>query len=223
MTLDDLKSQWTDLDRKLQANIRLNAQLLREQHLQNARSLLRPLIRLIVIEMLMNVVAVVLLGAFMASHIEPRFLAPAIVLDLCAIGLIVAGGRQLGALSSIDYSAPVLAIQRKLETLRAQRIRTVQWTLLLAPLLWPPLLIVTLEGAFGVNPYEALNAEWLTVNVYFGMAMTLLLLWVSTQFADRWQSSTLLRRLMDDIAGRSLNKAAAFLASLSRFEQEEDR
>ena len=185
-------------------------------------SALDRLFRSILVELLINVAAIGLLGLFMANHIgEPEFLAPAIVLDLFAISLIVDGGRQLAALGSVDYSAPIVVIQKKLETLRIQRIRTAKWTLLLAPLLWMPLLIVTLEGVFGVNAYAELDRGWLAVNLLTSVAVIPLMVWASRRYADRLQRSPLVKRLMNDLAGRNLRKAEAFLEKLARFEQEE--
>jgi hypothetical protein len=221
MNLEELQARWADQDRKLQSSLRLNGLLLREARLDKASTALNRLRRSIVWELLINLAAIVLLGLFMGSYPQVQFLVPAIALDLMAIALVISAARQLAALGSIDYSEPVLAIQKRLETLRMERIRTTMWALLLSPLLWVPLLLVTMQGVFQVNPYENLDPTWLAVNLLVGAAVIPVMLWVSRRYADRLQRSPVVQRLMNDIAGRNLSAAAGFLDSLARFEQEE--
>jgi hypothetical protein len=49
------------------------------------------------------------------------------------------------------------------------------------------------------------------------------MVWASRRYADRTQRSPTIQRLMDSIAGRDLNAAVAFLESLSRLEEEDER
>ena len=92
---------------------------------------------------------------------------------------------------------------------------------MLAPALWTPLLVVGLEGAFGVNAYSALGAGWLAVNAIFGLAVIPVMVWVSRRYADRMAQSPFVHRLMNDIAGHSLTAATAFLEQLVSFERED--
>lgn len=221
MELQDLQSRWADYDRKLETSLRLNTRIFREINLSKVDSSLKRLSRLLVFELVQDLAAVVLLGMFIASHIgEMRFLAPALLLDVCAVAFLIRSARQLVTLHSLDYSAPVVEIQRQLAELRIQRIRVTKWVLLLCPLLWTPLLIVALEGLFGVDAYLFLDGTWLAANLLFGLAFIPLMLWASRHLAHRWQGSPLLRSLMDDLAGRSLVAATGFLGELSDFEKE---
>jgi hypothetical protein len=47
------------------------------------------------------------------------------------------------------------------------------------------------------------------------------LVWVSRRYADRMAQSPFVQRLMDDMAGRSLTAATAFLDQLASFERED--
>jgi hypothetical protein len=221
MELQDLKNLWAEYDRKLDTSLRLNSRIWRELNLSRVDSALKRLSRLLVFELLMNLAVVMALGWFIAEHAgEMRFLAPALALGLCAVALVIASIRQLAALHSLDYSAPVVAIQKRLEALRIERIRATKWVLLLSPLLWTPLLIVALEGLFGLDAYLFLDGRWLAANLLFGLAFIPVMLWAARRFAGRWQGSPLVQSLMDDLAGRSLVAAAGFLSELSRFEEE---
>jgi hypothetical protein len=80
-----------------------------------------------------------------------------------------------------------------------QRIRVTKWTLLSAPLLWTPLLIVALKGQLGLDAYAIFSQSWLAANL---------------------ERSPCIQSLMRDIAGYNLTAAAGFLSSLARFEEE---
>jgi hypothetical protein len=216
-----MKDRWAEYDRKLEASLRLNTRMLREINLGRVDFSLKRLSRLLVFELLADLAAVVVLGLFIAGHAgEVRFLAPALLLGVCAVAFVIASIRQLAALHGLDYSAPVVAIQKQLEALRIERLRATKWILLLSPLLWTPLLIVALEGLLGLDAYLFLDGTWLAANLLVGLAVIPLMLWAARRFAGRWQGSPLVRSLMDDIAGRSLVEAAGFLNALSGFEAE---
>jgi len=224
MELEDLKRHWEEQDRKLETSLRLNTRLLDESVLARAETALKPLSRPLWFELVMSLVPAVFLGSFLADHVsEARFLIPAAALHLCAIAVILVTVRQLVALRTIDYSAPVVAIQKRLESLRIERIRAVKLTLLFAPLLWTPLMIVTLKGLFDVDTWEALGAAYLIANLLLGLMVIPLAVWISRRYASRMERSPFVQRLMRDLAGKSLTSAAAFLSSISMFEKDESR
>lgn len=220
MNLDDLQTHWADYDRKLDLSLRLNTRLVRESILQKAGSSLRRLSLLVAIEIAINFVAVVWLGSFAADYYRsPELLVPAIILDIVAIVLLATGIRQVIALRTIDYSEPVLAIQKRVETLRIERLRITKWILILAPLLWIPLLIVTFQGLLGVNVLDVFDWQWITANVILGLVVIPVMIFVCERYADRLQHSPVMQRLMNDVAGRNLSAATARLAELGEFEK----
>jgi len=224
MELDDLKRSWEEYDRKLDASIRLNTRLLHGSVLGKAETALKRLSRLLLVDLLLSLGAAVWLGSFLWEHAaEARFLVPAVTLHLFVIALVIACIRQIVSISQVDYGAPIVAIQKRLELLQVERIRTTKWTLLLAPLVWTPLFIVTLKGLFGVDVYAAFGAVWLAANVVFGLLVIAVGVWISRRYAGRMERSSLMQRLLRDIAGHNLTAATAFLRSLSQFEDEESR
>ncbi|HVR41572.1 MAG TPA: hypothetical protein VMU84_20925, partial [Thermoanaerobaculia bacterium] len=203
MELDELKHRWAEYDRKLDASIRLNTALLRESTLHKAGSALNRLSLLLAIELVINFALVLLLGSFIGDHLgELRFVVPAAFLHVCTLALIATAIQQLVTLRTLDFDAPVIEIQKKLESLRVKRIQITKWVLLLAPLLWTPLVIVSLKMLFDFDAYAL--QTWLIANLLFGVAVIPLMLLVSKRYADRFRGSPVMRRLMDDIAGRNL-------------------
>jgi hypothetical protein len=224
MELDDLKNQWAESDKKLDEVIRLNTQVLRDSRMSRTNSSLKWAFRGILFEQLASIPALILLGIFISNrYSEPRYLVPAIVLDLFAIFSVASCGYQLGTLHSIDFGQPVVAIQKKLEKVRVLRLATIKWGLLLGPVLWIPFTIVALKGLLGVDGYALFHGEWLVINLLAGAAISALLFWLSNRFASRTQRSPVLQRLMNDLAGYSLSRALTFLDGISRFEHEDGR
>lgn len=221
MDIEDMKQRWEEADRKLDASLRLSTHLLRESALGKAARATTRLSWLILPELLLNLGLVVWLGSFLADHFaQARFAIPALALDLGAIALVIAQGHQWVALRSIDYSAPVVAIQKELGRLRLQELRVLKWVMITAPLAWIPLLIVAVKGLLGLDAYVLFSGFWLAANVAFGVAVLLLAVWISRRYADRMERSPWIQRLMRNLSGYNLNAAAGFLSSLARFEEE---
>jgi hypothetical protein len=218
MELDELKVRWQEQDRKLDECLRLNQSLLRDSLLGKADTALKRLSRALWLELGLNVAAIGLLGTFLADHWrEPRYLVPAILLDAGVVALIVSAARQLAVITRMDYAAPIVAIQRQVERLRSERIRTMQLTLMLSPLAWTPLFVVAMRGLFDVDVYASFGVAWLIANVVFGVAVIVAALWISYSFADRLDRSPSIQRLLRDIGGQNLAKATEFLNSLAQF------
>lgn len=221
MELDDLKQRWTELDRKLDTAIHMNTHFLQAALHGKAETALKRLSRWLWVGLGVNVVAALWLGSFMADHIrQPRFWLPAVGLHLCVIALIIVSIYELLALSKVDYGAPIVCIQRRLESLRVLRIRSTKWTLLVSPLLWTPLFVVMLKSFFDVDVYAHFSTAWLAANLLFGVLVIPVVIWISRRYADRLERSPLLQRLLRDIAGRNLITAIEYLRSLAQFDEE---
>jgi len=220
MEIEELKELWVRNEGRLDASMRLNTLLLTQTNLQRAAGSLRRVSRGAVAETGINAIALVLLGSFAADHSgELRCLAPAVALGIYAIALLAVGVRQLVAIASIDYDEPVVVIQKRLEELRVQRIRTTLWTLLFAPLMWVPLLIVALRGIFGADLYAAADAGWLVANAVFGVALIPLAIFAARRYGGRVERFAVVRALADDVAGRSLVRALDAVDAIRRFEE----
>jgi hypothetical protein len=221
MDLDELQRLWEEQNRKLDASLRLNTRILNRSVLRKAEAATRRLSWLLLFELPLDALLFVGLGSFIAQHVtDVRFLIPALALHLYVIVLASSSVRQVLALRGIDYSAPILEIQKRLGALQVERTRVTKWVFLSAPLIWTPLLIVSLKGLLGVDPYTIFSGAWLAANLIFGVAVLALAAWISHRYADRMERSPFIQRLMRELAGHNLNAALGFVGSLERFEEE---
>jgi hypothetical protein len=221
MELDEMQKRWAAQDKKLDEVLRLNRKLLDTERFGRARSALQRLRAGLGLELLLNAVAVFALGAFIGEHVaEPRFLLPAVVLDVAAVAILAASVRQWTLARAVDFTAPVTVSQRRLEQLRVLRIRVTQWVLLASLLLWTPLLILGLRAVFGVDAYATLGAPYLLANLAVGVAFIPLMRWAARRWAHRLEGTGWARRWAEALAGTSLTAALGQLASITDFERE---
>ena len=159
MELDVLKEKWVEQDRKLDVTIRLNRQLLIAAKMNRVRWPLRRFAFLVGLGALLGLIGPVILGQFIYQHwAEPRFVLPAVVLDVWVIANLAASIRQMAMAVQIDYDEPIAVIQKQLESLRVLRIRTTQWALLTGQVVWwTPFLIVALKGFLDVDAYKVFD------------------------------------------------------------------
>lgn len=221
MDLDDLKRRWQEQDAKLDAVLRLNARLLAAPGRRRAESTLRRAAWGWGIEAALNLAALMGLVSFAADHLfEPRFFAPAAWLAVGTLLLLIAGLRQVVELGTIDFDAPVVSLQKRLERLRIARIRTVKWVFLLAPLAWTPLCIVGLHALFGFDAYAHLDAGYLLANVAVGLLAIPIGWGIARWLSGRAWRSPGLRRVIDDVGGSSLSRALRFLKAAEDLERD---
>ena len=220
MELDEMKSLWAQSNGSIEKSMRLNVPLLQQRNLGQIDTLMGRLKRGLILELVISVTAVAALAYFGYQHLrEPRFLLPAALLYVYALAHLIAVARQLTQLSAVNYDEPVVSIQKKLEECRLARIRTTLWALLLAPLMWLPILVVGMRAAFGVNIYDYANTAWLAANVLLGLAVIPPAIFLARRYGPRLEGTTVMRRIADAIAGKTLSEASATLASIHRFEE----
>lgn len=215
MELEELKAAWSELNDRAEADRRLLYGVWKEAKLDRARAALTHVCFLPVTELMGNIVAVLLTGAFLADgpH-EARFVIPGLVLHVVALLLIGMNVWQIVALARMDYSEPTLEIQRKLAQLRAARLRMNRAIFLLSPLLWTPLAIVGARGWFGVDIYRAFGPLWVASNLAFGALAIPVLIYLARRY------NGFLGTIGDDLTGHKLAAARGFVEEIARFERE---
>jgi hypothetical protein len=216
MELDELKQKWTEHDHKLDQSIRLNRQLLREVYTRRARFALWRLAAMLALGSIFMLMVIVALGYFISqAWSSPRFVLPAVALDLMAISLLALLIGQFALSLTIDYNQPVGAIQKRLETLRKVRVRYIQGIFLAALLAWMPLFILVMKVFLGVDVYRSFPTSWIVTNLAIGLAFAAAVIWVFKKYEPR-----ISQRFLRDLAGYNLNAASRFLAALAEFEND---
>ena len=216
MELDELKAAWRALDRRLEREHALNFARFKDERLARVRGALRPLAIGQAAQALGGALLIAWFAPFWVEHRAlPHLLLMGLLGHAWALALILLAGRDLHAISQIDYAAPVLAIQKGIAELRARRIRVAPFHAITGCFIWIPMVLV-LFRKLGADVW-ALKPEV----VYWFIASGFVCLVPLLAFM-RWSRSPkrarLAKTLDDDAAGRSMNRAQAMLEEVARFE-----
>lgn len=220
MELDDLKSAWKDLDRRLGEQHAIGVRMLRERRLDRLRRGLRPLAWGQSFQILVGIAGSLFFAAFWITHLhQPALLASGLVMHLYCIGLIVLGAVMVTQIARIDYAAPVVAIQHRL--LRLRRTYALYGAVLLGLPWWflyVPLVIVL--AGMGSGADLARNAPAFICIGLAGGAAGLAASLGFHRWAHRPGGERLGRAVDDGMAGGSIRRAQRMIDELLRFERE---
>ena len=216
MELDELKAAWKTLDQRLDAQAALHLHVYKEGKLDGMRRGLRPLAWGQAIQIVIGVLIAVWGASFwIEQRAVPHLLIAGLLVHAAGISMIAVGALIEARIASVDYSAPVLTIQRQLAQLRKVYVRGGLAIGLPWWLLWIPFLMV-LFGYAGVDLYShAPSVIW--IGTAIGV-VGLLATWAFVRLAVRWPQFA--ERLERSAAGGSINRAQARLDELARFERD---
>ncbi|HEY1589538.1 MAG TPA: serine/threonine protein kinase [Rhodanobacter sp.] len=215
MELDDMKLAWQSLDRRLGQQHALNVQIFRDSRMDKLQRGLRPLVWGQAIQMLIGVLGLMLLAPIWIAHRHDlAVLIAGLVMHAYCVGLVIVGAVVQSRVARIDYSAPVLAIQRQLLQLR----RTyAYWGAVVVGLPWwfltAPLLVVLSRGTIMAN---APSVIWIQLAIG---AAGLFATWWFHRWSHRPERAGLARKLDEGAAGGSIRRAQLALDEIARFEQ----
>jgi serine/threonine-protein kinase len=219
MELDDLKQAWQTLDRRLEQQNGLQLALYRDGKLESLRRNLRPLVRGQVLQILFGAIVALLSVAFWTGHRhETHLLVIGLIMHAYGVVTMVAAGITLGYLSRIDYTAPVLTMQKQLAA--ARRIYVISGLCVGLPwwVLWVPATMLFFKGVFGADLYLYLS-QFIWINVAIG-GVGLLATWWFHRWSRQPSRPRLAKLIDDSMTGSSLRRAQGVLDEITRFERE---
>ena len=218
MELDDFKSAWQAIDRRLELDNRLKLHDLRERSLDKARGSLRPLFWGQVAQILFGIPFILLAALLWASHpAQASTVFAGVLVHAYGVLTIIGAGVVLGQLGKIDHARPVLEIQKQLLRARTLYIRSG----MVAGLPWWFLWIAILQVLAGLNDVDLMAKTPSLVWTGYGIGIAgLLATWWFHRWARRPERAEFGRKMDDSLTGGSLRKALAQLEELKRFEQE---
>lgn len=216
MELDDFKTAWQALDARLARHDRLQLALLHERRMDRARRNLRPLLAGMALQALLGIGLIVLgVGCWKQNLGTPGLFATGILLHAFGIAHVAFAGIVAGLASTVDYAAPVLAIQKRLRLLL--RVQMLNSNACGAP--WWILWVLVVVGFAGLSPGHAANAAtpaWILASLAIG-TIGMIATWVWTARAARKPGS--LHARMDDGAD-GIRRNLHLFDDIERFERD---
>lgn len=223
MELDELKAALRAIDARLDQQHALELRSWRQGRLDRARANLRSM-KLAQFSRIVGGVALMYFALPAWLHLWPHPLPVAcgLLLHLYGILLCISGGRTLWMIGGIDYTAPVLAIQRQFARLRASYLRDSFWLGNAWWVLWAPVLVVIVVWQWPdwmpASHWDVPQAgRWLLLNTALGIVAMAIL--AAGMAAWRRRHPESLRRF-EDRASPGIARARAMLAELEAFERD---
>ncbi len=221
--LDGLRTRWNEHADALQDKVRLNPAALRGLLAADADPQLDTLARRTRNGVIFNSIIAVLLAAFLWLHAaELRYVLAAGVLFVVYAAVAIDGALQYRAFRRIDLAGPVVTTQNQLADLTRRRLRLAKWMAILWPVLWIPLLFVALRAVFGFDAMALMSANAWTILLACWLLWASLVLAVAALGAEWTTHSPWLRRVLDELTGRGLDRARTTADLLARNERGED-
>lgn len=160
MDLEKMESLWAQHNTKLEQNLKLQEELLRELKLTQAkRELSRPLFSEI-LSSILTAMFVIYLGAVSFALLDEfRFSLPGFIAAGSAAFLIYFAVLRISKIKRLDErSASVLELQKRFYALQHYRSQVGRWEIVLGAILLLAIWPIILWTGFGVDLYES---SWL--------------------------------------------------------------
>lgn len=219
MELDELKSAWQEMDQRVGATMAIQLDLNRELRVDRTQRSLRKFSGLPIFELITGLFSAVIAGGFLADNLgHATFLGSlaGLVIFLLGVFTVAISVWQLAMIGSIDYSAPVVEIQRTLLKITQLRIRSATWLLALLVPIWTVFPIFALQLVGKYELYKIFSPAWVAGNAVFGMVLVIAIMQIAKR-GGKWFGGTSWTKLLTE---ESLAQAAAHLAEIERFEQD---
>lgn len=222
MTLDDLKADWARRDEKLTRALETQTALMRQFAADKALERIRRRGAMGPFGLVVWIAFIVSFGLYLAANWGRwEFFIPGLLLQIWTIAMGALTFQEQARLRDIDFTAPVLDIQKRLAVLRTERARAFQWAFLTGQILWwIPFFIVVCWGVFGVDLYRVSDfmPRFIAINLAVGVVLVPVLLWVAHLVGPRLARSAFGRSILDSVTGRDLAEARLATERLRAFE-----
>lgn len=222
MELDAMQAIWARQGEQMEQTLRLNRQLLERVQRGAVEVPLRRFVALVGAGVFLAVVGMGWLAPWIVSHWwEPEFALPAVAMYAWLLGTVVFAVRQMVMALRMDWSRPVLELQREMEALHAFRMWGVKWALLTGQVVWwVPALVVLGKAWAGVDLYAVCGWPFLGLNLAFSVAVVPVALWAIRRGEERWGGAAWWQQMRRDVVGMQMTAARAALEELAQFEKE---
>jgi hypothetical protein len=217
MELDDLKVAWAQLDQRVGHLEALAGQQNQKRSAGDVRRVLRTLGWYQTVQAVVWVLAIMFVAPFWIEHrTVPHLLVAGLVLHAYGVLTICSSVVQILWITHSYLTTPVVTLQRRLTKLQGLRIISGLVVGLPWWVLWVPATMVAAQAFVGVDLY-AKSPSWIYSSLALGLGGLALSLMTARWLAQRPPQTPCLRRLVDDLAGRSLVRVTRQLSEAEAF------
>ncbi len=204
MELDDLKIIWSEFDKKISDNIKLNEELL----IKNTRKSARDELKSPLYSEILNLAVVFLGGVFIFSMSikyieEPRFSIPGFFSILIGLVYTVFSSIKINRIQSIDYiGSGIIKLQKDIVKLKKLFLQTRKYELILVPFIPVSILPIIHKHVSDIDVYDDIKSYIFEVLIVLAISIPIAI-WFNKNFTDK-----------------KLDNANSMLEDIKKFEDE---
>ena len=215
MELDELKASWQSLNQRVQELTLINRRLMLDAAVRSARRRLAPLLAGAATNVLIGAFFSLASAWFIARHLDTPFaLIPALVLQMTSLVYLAIGVGRLVLARRIDFTLPVLEIQRSLAAM--QKWEAWSWLSMWVgiSLILPAMLVAVVTVTHGTPAWEHMP----------GMVLANSIVWIVTAlvpllvyFISRRRKGKFAAWMDSHLTSHSIAAARAAIAEIDEF------
>lgn len=215
MELDELKASWQHLDQRVQELTLINRTLMLDAAVRRARRRLTPLLAGAATNVFIGAFFALASGWFIGTHRDTPFvLIPALVLQMTSLVYLSIGVGRLMLARRIDFTLPVLEIQRSLAAM--QKWEAWSWVSMWvgSSLILPAMLVAVVIVTHGTPAWEHMP-EMVLVNSIVWIVTALVP--VLVYFISRRRRGRFAAWMDSHLTSHSIAAARAAIAEIDEF------
>ena len=223
MELEELKSLWSEYDKKLDKNLQLNMQLLRKINFDKVAGKATTLF----IYKLVEMVIIMFMLVYLLSFEIKNFASPALSISGAVTMLFLLAGfisdvRMMAIISNLrsDYGTPIAVMQKQVEKLKLIIIGYTKWALLSIPF-YPAFLLVAGKIFLHINFWEPSHRNYIVSNVIIGVLLLPLFAWMYRQLSKPEIKPVWIKNFLTGSGWNQAQSAKQFLDEIEQFEKGE--
>lgn len=204
MELQDLKNAWSEYDKKLSENLKLNESLLREINLQKTKSeLQKPLIYETINVGFLLILTIYLAFASIQYQYELKYLIPGMISTIISGLLLSFSIRKVKKFLNLNYfDTPILDLQKSVTSLHLLILKLRKFELIIFPIFAVALLPILFISVRHFDIYQNTRLFIIEICLIFSICIPLSL-WINKYLFDK-----------------KLKNAEQFLMKINSFERD---
>ncbi len=219
MELDKLQALWKTLDQKLDRNWQLNLEIIRKTNLDKARRKMNGLIRTISITLAFYaLLASWFIHLTIQNWSSPFVAGSFMIIAVWSLFLCFAAIRELTLITQIDYTSPILELQKKLSHIRLMILRHLRILVWILPFSFV-FVILFFKLLFGIDIAANAPLDWIIWNNVICLVLFVpLSLWLYKRLSPQNADKAWMQKALKG-SGSQLTDALELLKEIREFEE----
>jgi hypothetical protein len=213
---NDFRNLWNEHSSKLQTNLEVNLNSLKNANYKKTRLKLNRLVFRRSAETLCFLVILIFLLIFNIRNFPvPQYLISGAILGIFSVIGAIGNIQQIVLIIRLDYSRPVTDFLIKLEELKIYSLKTLRLLFLSLPC-YLAYVIITFKVLYNYDIYGNANSNWVLWNLFLSILFVPFALYIYMKLKLNSKSNWV-KKLIADNGGRQIDSAIQFIDEIVEY------